>query len=53
MPNTANVNRQILLKARPTGTPQAEHFELVDGPVPLPQDGQVLVRNVYLCVANS
>ena len=50
MPNTANVNRQILLKARPTGIPQAEHFELVDGPVPQPQDGQVLVRNVYLSV---
>jgi NADPH-dependent curcumin reductase CurA len=46
----AAVNRQILLKARPTGIPQAEHFELVETPVPQPADGQVLVRNLYLSV---
>ena len=50
MPEAATVNRQVLLKSRPTGIPQAEHFELVDGPVPQPREGQVLVRNVYLSV---
>ncbi len=50
MSNDAAVNRQVRLKSRPTGIPQAEHFEVVDGPVPQPQDGQVLVRNVYLSV---
>ncbi|MBS0219848.1 MAG: NADP-dependent oxidoreductase [Proteobacteria bacterium] len=45
-----DVNRQVLLKARPTGIPQAEHFELVERPLPVPGDGQVLVRNLYLSV---
>ncbi len=45
-----DVNRQVLLKARPAGIPQAEHFELVERPLPVPADGQVLVRNLYLSV---
>ncbi|MBS0518526.1 MAG: NADP-dependent oxidoreductase [Proteobacteria bacterium] len=45
-----DVNRQVLLKARPTGIPQAEHFEIVERPLPAPGDGQVLVRNLYLSV---
>jgi NADPH-dependent curcumin reductase CurA len=45
-----DTNRQVLLKARPSGIPQAEHFELVDRPLPALGDGQVLVRNVYLSV---
>ncbi len=49
MPHAA-ANRQVLLKSRPSGIPQAEHFELADGPMPQPKDGQVLVRNVYLSV---
>jgi NADPH-dependent curcumin reductase CurA len=40
------VNRQVRLKSRPSGIPQAEHFELVEAPVPDPSDGQVLVRNM-------
>lgn len=44
------MNRQVRLKARPTGIPQAEHFEIVEAPVPQPRDGQVLVRNLYLSV---
>ena len=43
-------NRQVRLKVRPTGIPEASHFEIADGPVPEPQDGQVLVRNIYLSV---
>ena len=43
-------NRQVRLKARPSGIPQAEHFEIVDAPIPAPQDGQILVRNLYLSV---
>lgn len=45
-----SVNRQVRLKARPSGIPQAEHFEIVEAPIPEPADGQVLVRNVYLSV---
>lgn len=43
-------NRQVRLKSRPSGIPQAEHFEIVEAPVPDPADGQVLVRNIYLSV---
>lgn len=46
MPHT--INRQVILKSRPTGIPQAEHFEIVEAPVPAPAEGQVLVRNIYL-----
>src|SRR5437867_10214937 len=44
------VNRQVRLKSRPAGIPQAENFELVSEPVPALQPGQILVRNIYLSV---
>jgi hypothetical protein len=43
-------NRQVRLKARPDGIPQAEHFEIVDAPVGEPGAGQIVVRNHYLSV---
>lgn len=45
-----HANRQVRLKARPQGIPQAEHFEIVEAPMPEPQDRQVLVRNEFLSV---
>jgi NADPH-dependent curcumin reductase CurA len=47
---TAKRNRQVRLKSRPNGVPQAEHFEIVDAAVPEVAVGQVLVRNEYLSV---
>ena len=44
------VNRQVRLKSRPSGIPEAEHFEIVEAPVPDVSDGRVLVRNIYLSV---
>jgi NADPH-dependent curcumin reductase CurA len=44
------VNRQVRLKSRPSAVPQAEHFEIVEAPVPDPSNGQVLVRNIYVSV---
>jgi NADPH-dependent curcumin reductase CurA len=44
----ADVNRQILLKSRPEGMPTLDNFELVQGPVPEPGDGEVLMRTRYL-----
>jgi NADPH-dependent curcumin reductase len=44
------VNRQVLLKSRPDGIPQAEHFAVAEAPVPVPHDGQLLVRNRFLSV---
>jgi hypothetical protein len=43
-------NRQVRLKSRPDGIPQAAHFEIVDAPVPELRDGQFLVRNAFLSV---
>jgi hypothetical protein len=43
-------NRQVLLKSRPDGIPQAEHFEIVASPLPPLAHGLVRVRNVYLSV---
>jgi len=43
-------NRQVRLKSRPTGIPQAEHFEIVEEAVPEIAADQVLVRNMYLSV---
>jgi NADPH-dependent curcumin reductase CurA len=44
------VNRQVRLRSRPSGIPEAEHFAIVEAPVPEISDGQVLVRNIYLSV---
>jgi NADPH-dependent curcumin reductase CurA len=46
----ATANTQVRLKARPDGIPQAEHFEIVQVPMPVPRDGEILVRNDYLSV---
>jgi len=50
MPDRPKINRQVLLKARPAGIPDTEHFEIVAGPVPAVGDGQILVRNQFLSV---
>jgi NADPH-dependent curcumin reductase CurA len=43
-------NRQVRLKARPEGIPEAAHFEIVEAPAPEPAEGQFLVRNRFLSV---
>ena len=48
MASSNQMNRQILLKSRPTGAPSAANFELVETPVPAPVDGQVLLRTLFL-----
>ncbi len=42
------VNRQWKLKHRPVGDLAPGDLELVESPVPVPGDGQILVRNIYL-----
>lgn len=42
------VNRQILLVEKPTGKLGPEHFKMVEGTVPEPKDGEVLVRTRYI-----
>ena len=46
MPET--VNRQILMAARPEGAPAESDFELAETAVPVPGEGQVLCRTIYL-----
>ncbi|MDR4125432.1 zinc-binding dehydrogenase [Yanghanlia caeni] len=43
-------NRRVVLKSRPVGIPQAEHFEIQSTDVPEPGPGQFLVKNLYLSV---
>lgn len=42
------VNRQIVLTARPHGNPKASDFTIVEGPVPVPGEREVLVRNTLV-----
>jgi NADPH-dependent curcumin reductase CurA len=44
------VNRQILLKKRPAGVPDAADFELAEATVGAPEAGEVLLRNLYLSI---
>ena len=43
-------NRQVVLRARPLGIPQAEHFEIREMPTAPLRDGEFLIRNRYLSV---
>ncbi len=42
------VNRQILLASRPFGAPSQDNFALAQTAKPTPQQGEVLLRTVYL-----
>jgi hypothetical protein len=48
MSKTAQANTQVLLRRRPEGMPVPEDFEVVNGPMPAPRDGQVLVRHAFI-----
>src|SRR5438874_1214688 len=41
-------NRRVLLRNRPVGEPKPSDFEIVDAPLPEPQDGDILVRTIWL-----
>ncbi len=42
--------RQVRLKSRPNGIPEAEHFEIVTAPVPEPTERTFVVRNEFLSI---
>ena len=44
------VNREVRLAARPVGLPKATDFQLVETEVPEPQDGEILVRTIFMSV---
>src|SRR4051794_26761323 len=41
-------NHQITLKKRPVGKPATDDFETIVTPAPVPRDGEVLRRTLYL-----
>ena len=43
-------NRQVQLTTRPNGVPQATDFTLTEVDRPVPAEGEILVRNIYLSV---
>jgi len=42
------LNRRIVLASRPNGTPLPGDFRLEQAPAPVPRDGDVLLRTLYL-----
>jgi len=44
------INRQFKLAAVPVGMPKESDFSLVEAPMPVPAEGQVLVKTAYLSV---
>jgi NADPH-dependent curcumin reductase CurA len=44
------INRQVVLKSRPVGIPQAAHFEVTGTPLRELREGELLVRNEFLSV---
>jgi NADPH-dependent curcumin reductase CurA len=48
MPKTDAVNRRIVLAARPRGRPTPQDLQLDEAAVPTPNEGQVLLRTLYL-----
>lgn len=43
-------NKKITLASRPTGMPTLDNFEIAETEMPQPQDGEVLIRTLYLSV---
>lgn len=53
MPPLPHTSREIKLKTKPRGLPQAEDFEVVEVPCPVPSGDEVLIRNRYARVSAS
>ncbi len=45
------MNRRWILRQRPVGDVCDNDLQLVEAPLPQPEDGEILVRNIYLMVA--
>ena len=43
-------NHDIRLKHRPQGLPSPDDFELVESSIPTPEQGQILVKNLFMSV---
>ena len=45
---TSKINRQVLLASRPFGAPKDANFSLKSSDIPVPKQGEVLLRTVFL-----
>ena len=45
-----DVNRQVVLARRPKGYPIESDFDLIETPIPKPNQEEILVRTIYLSV---
>lgn len=50
MAQEKKVNRKIVLNSRPVGAPTLGNFRFEETPTPVPADGQVLLRTLYLSI---
>lgn len=48
MPQSETRNRRIVLAARPAGAPTTGDFRLDEAPLPVPGEGELLLRTTYL-----
>jgi NADPH-dependent curcumin reductase CurA len=48
MPQSGTVNRRVILHSRPEGAPTAENFRIEQLDIPALQEGQVLLRTLWL-----
>ena len=48
MTQNSTINRKITLHSRPVGAPVSDNFCLVESAIPVPTEGQVLLRNLFL-----
>ena len=47
-PKIPDFYKKVILVNRPVGLPKESDFSLADTPVPIPKDGEILVRAHYL-----
>lgn len=43
-----SVNRQAVLQSRPIGSPKAGDFAIVEGTIPIPAEGEFVLRNLFV-----
>lgn len=48
MTQTTTINRSFVLQQRPHGAPDADTFRLTEAPLPVVQEGQILLRTLML-----
>ena len=44
----SEINLRVLLASRPVGYPTEDDFDIVESPIPVPSEGEVLVKNEWL-----